>query len=57
MYKFLVFDERVGHFTRNSYFLRNVRNVDWKNFDDYSFGYISSMDNMKKFDPKTIKFF
>lgn len=56
MYKYLVFDERVGHFTRNSYFLKNIKVVDWKSFDDYSFGYIDeSMENMKKFEPKIIK--
>jgi len=57
MYKYLVFEDRVGHFTRNSYFLQTVRNMDWKSYDDFLFGYTSSIKDLKECDPKTIKLY
>ena len=55
MYKYLVFEDRVGHFTRNSYFLRTNKIMEWKAYDEFLFGYTYSISDLKKCDPKTIK--
>jgi hypothetical protein len=46
----------MNNFSRNSVYFAGPKPLSWKEFDEFLCGNDVTIENMKKFDPKTLKY-